>query len=179
MTKRKSVVETHQKGLDRFSPKRARGRPATVVPSAIWGRADNYRGILRHVWGELSPLLLESNTEDDVIKAFQIAIPGGTEFPPHAALILRILKDRMFPKRDQARINFLADSLASVGLVSPRRSRDICRAERVRERRAHHILRAELYVECSCGYKGHSVNHACRRCGTEVPPWLIPGWSLT
>jgi hypothetical protein len=98
--------------------------------------------------------------------------------PYHAPLILEVLKERTFPKRQKARINFLADSLAALGLVSARRSRDICAEDRAQAKRAHHIWRAELYVECSCGYKGHSLNHACPECGAVIPEWLVPGWSL-
>src|SRR5437867_6072956 len=65
-------------------------------------------------------------------------------------------------------INFLADSLAGTGIVSPRRSRDICAAERAKEKRTHRIIRFEFYVECSCGYKGPSENHACRKCGATI-----------
>jgi hypothetical protein len=124
------------------------------------------------MWNELTPPLLGAQTEDDVIKAFQIAVPGGTEFTPHAELILKIVRDPKFPKRRQARINFLADSLAGLGLVTPRRSRDICANERAIVESTHHILRYEFYVECSCGYKGPSENHACRKCGANIPPTL-------
>src|SRR5438034_11155678 len=81
-----------------------------------------------------------------------------------SALILRVLKHPTFPKRRQARINFLADSLAGLGEVSPRRSRDICAAERARAKRAHHIVRYELWVEGYCGYKVRSATHCCREC---------------
>ena len=33
---------------------------------------------------------------------------------------------------------------------------------------AHHIIRYEFYVECSCGYKGRSVDHACRKCEARI-----------
>jgi hypothetical protein len=49
-----------------------------------------------------------------------------------------------------------------------RRSRDICQEERTKEKRAHRILRYEFYVECSCGFKGRSQNHACQKCGAEI-----------
>lgn len=163
--------------LDTFSQNRGPGRPANVEPSAIWGRAENYRGILKNVWEEFSPHLFMAESKDDVAKAIQAAMPGENEFTPLAPLILTVIKERDFPKTRKGQISFLADSIAALRLVSPRRSRDICSAERAKRKRAHHILRAELYVECSCGYKGHSVDHACRRCGTEILPWQVPGWS--
>jgi hypothetical protein len=78
------------------------------------------------------------------------------------------LHDRKFPKRRQAQINFVADSLAGLGRIAPRRSRDICADERAKAKRAHHIIRYEVYVECSCGYKGRSRNHACPKCRTRI-----------
>jgi hypothetical protein len=142
-----------------------------VVRSAVVGRADNYRGLLPRLWDELESPLLTAQTENDVIKAFQIAQPGGHEFPSLAPLILTAIRDPNFPKRRKARINFIADSVAGVGLVTLRRSRDICAEERKAKeevKRAHHILRYEYYVECSCGYKGPSENHACRKCGATI-----------
>lgn len=168
MTKHKKAAEMPKNALDRFSTKRRRGRPPKVSASAIKGRADNYRGFLRNVWDRLSPRLLEAQTEEDVSRACEDAIPNAREFTPRAQLIFSLVKDPKFPKRPQARINFLADSLASLGLVSPRRSRDICAEERARAKRAHHIVRYEFYIECSCGYTGHSHDHACPNCGAAI-----------
>jgi hypothetical protein len=168
MPTRKNSLEVAKKGLDVFSPKRPRGRPPIVVPSAIKGRADNYRGIFGHIWDSLWPSLSQVQTEEDVLKALRDVLQYEAEFRPSVALILKLLKDPKFPKRKQARINFLADSLASLGMVSPRRSRDICAEERAREKRTHHIIRYEYYVECSCGYEGRSLNHECANCGAPI-----------
>jgi hypothetical protein len=89
--------------------------------------------------------------------------------PALALLVLSVLRDPKFPKRKrEARINFLADSLAGLGRVTARRSRDICEQERAKARRAHYIIRYEFFVECSCGYKGQSRNHACPKCRAEI-----------
>jgi len=165
----KNKLKKTKTTLDRFSPKRGRGRPQTVIPSAIKGRADNYRGILSHVWDEVWTSLSTSATEDDVTRAFQKAVPYEREFSGIAHLILTVLKESRFPKRRLARINFLADSLAGLGTVTPRRSRDICAEERKREKGMHHIIRYEFYVVCSCGYKGPSLDHACGKCGAAIP----------
>lgn len=154
--------------LDMYSAKRGPGRPAKVAPSAVRGRADNYRVWLARLWNELGVLLLAADTEENVIKAFQNVLPGNNEFPPQAELILKIIKDPNFPKRQTARINFLADSLAGWGLVTPRRSRDICAEERSADAQRHQILRYEYWIECSCGYKGRSQNHGCKRCGAVI-----------
>jgi len=167
-----------KKGLDSTFPKRGPGRPRDIDPVAAWGRAENQRGILRNVWERLSPNLLKAERQEHVVQAIQEAIPGESEFTPLAPLIFRVIKDEDFPTTPKGQISFLADSIAALGLVSFRRSRDICAEERARRKRAHKILRAELYIVCSCGYKGHSLNHACPDCGTVIPEWLIPGWSL-
>jgi hypothetical protein len=171
MAKPKKARENAKNPLDRFSTNRGRGRPVKVVPSAVAGRAENYRGILPLIWDELEGALLSARTEDEVVKAFQIAHAGGHEFPSLAPVILRVIRDPNFPKRREARINFLADSVAGVGLVTPRRSRDICaedRAAKEKAQEAPYIVRYEYYVECSCGYRGPSEDHACRKCGAKI-----------
>ncbi len=179
MANRKNSQKEERNPLDTVSEKGRRGPKPKVVASAVRGRADNSRGLLANVWDQLWPRLSQAQTEDDVKTAFREAYPGEHEFMPYQApLILKVLKERTFPKLRKAQVNFMADSLAGLGLVSPRRSRDICAEDRARAKRAHHILRAELYVECSCGYKGHSLDHACPECGTAIPEWLVPGWSL-
>ena len=111
-----------------------------------------------------------AQTDKDVTKAFQDgASPNEREFLSPASLVPPdFLPDPKFPKTRQAQINFLADSLAGLGQVSPRRSRDICAEERRKEKHAHHIIRYEYWVECSCGYAGRSRDHACPKCGARI-----------
>ena len=170
MAKRKKPSEIEKKGLDTFSQKRGRGRPPKVRFSEIAGRADNYRWILDQVWDRLWPVLSKVNSEEEVIKVFQEgASPYEREFVPGlAALTLKAVRERTFPKRRKSQIHFLADSFAGLGTVTPRRSRDICAAVRAKEKRTNRIIRFEFYVECSCGYKGRSENHACRKCGASI-----------
>jgi len=138
--------------------------------SEIRGRADNFRVILDQVWDRLWPLLSNAGTDQEVIDAFLAgAVPYAQEFVPHFAnLIYRVLHEPRFPKRRQPQINFLADSVAGCGLVAPRSARDICERERIKEKRATYIIRYEVYVECSCGFKGRSKNLACRKCGAKI-----------
>jgi len=165
-----------EKPLDTDSGKRGRGRPRTVRPSEIRGRGDHYRLIFGQVSDRLWPVLSKAQTEEDVIKAVEEgARPYAQQFVPGLSnLILEVLRERKFPKRREAQSNFLADSLAGVGRITLRYSRDICEKERAREKRAHYIIRYEVYVECSCGYKGLSRNHACPKCKAEIDFGFAP-----
>lgn len=163
--KRKKNSKTAEKGLQ----KPGRGRPPKIPASEVVGRADHYRDILQAVWEKVWPPLSTAESKDDVIAAIERAAPiERGDFTGHASLLLEILNGKNFPKRRQARINFLADSLAARGVVTPRRSRDICAQERAKAKGVGHIIRFEFYVECSCGYRGHSWNHACLKCGAPI-----------
>ena len=139
-------------------------------PKDILGRADNNRWILDQLWDTFWPLLSTAGGEDEITKAFQEgAGPYANQFvPAFSALVVDVLREKNFPSRRKPQVNFLADSLAGLGVVRPRRSRDICAAERAKAQREHHILRYEYYVECSCGYKGPSREHACRKCRAKI-----------
>ena len=179
MPKRKEAIEKPEKTLDTFSEKRARGRPYKIRSSEVTGRAYNYRLIFSQTWELLTENLMRAKTEEDVVQAFEPTAYKG-EFEHIAQLILTVLKDPLFPKKSkQARINFLADSLAARGVVTPRTSRDICGKARAREQAKSQfkIVRKEFYVECSCGYKGPARNNACRKCGAEIPLSFDTLWS--
>jgi hypothetical protein len=170
MHKRKKPAKKRKNPLDTVSGKRGRGRPPSVRTSEIRGRADSFRSMLGQVWDRLWPRLSRVRTDQDVIDAFMAeAQPYTPNFMPSLAnLTFRILREPKFPKRRDAQVSFLADSLAGLGEVAPRSSRDICQKDRAREKRAHHILRYEVYVECSCGYKGRSRDLACPKCGATI-----------
>lgn len=160
-------------GIEFDSSRRGRGRPWKIRPAEVYGRAEHWRGVLDQVWDRLWPLLSKAQSEDEITRAFQEgANPYYSYFAPGlSALTLQVLREPTLPKRRTPLQRFLADSLAGVGVVTPRRSRDICAKERtiraIRES-AHRILRYEFYVECSCGYEGHSKDHACPKCGAEI-----------
>jgi hypothetical protein len=149
---------------------RGRGRPPKIRASEVYGRAEHWRGVLEQVWDRLWPLLSNARSEEEITKAFQDgAGPYDQYFAPGlSGLTLRVLQESTLPKKRKPLQRFLADSLAGVEVVTPRRSRDICAKERAKRAEAHYILRYEFYVECSCGYKGHSKNHACPKCGAEI-----------
>ncbi len=161
--------------LDTISEKKRRGPKQRLRPSAVRGRADNWRTALATVWAKLWPALETANTEADVQAALEFVSPYHDDFLPQAALILTVLKDPKFPKTQKGRINFLADSTAGLGVVSPRRSRDICAADRTAATKKGQIIRYEFYIECTCGYKGHSSGHACPDCEATILFPVGPG----
>lgn len=170
LRKRKARAKGAKITLDTVSEKLRPGPRAKIRPSEVVGRANNNRWILNQVWDRLWPLLSDAQNEEDVIKAFQEgASPYDRGFMPFlAGLVIKVINEPKFPKGREPRINFLSDSLAGVGCVSPGRSRDICEEERAKAKRAHHIMCYEFYVKCSCGYRGHSRNHACPKCGATI-----------
>jgi len=176
MAKTKKTPKRVKKPLDTFSHKRGRGRPG-VRTSEISGRAYNYHLIFTQIWDIVGWSLLAANTKEEVIKALE-PTHYKDEFATIASLVLQVLHDPKFPKRREAQINFLADSLAGRGIISPRRSRDICEQERAKERAKsrYKILRKEFYIECSCGYKGPARDDACRKCGAEISMWPEIMW---
>jgi hypothetical protein len=171
MRKLEKVRKLAKNQLDRFSEKPRRGRPPKIDPSFVRGCADKYRVWLERAWKEQGEALLAAQTEQEITKALQIALPGYDELIRLAPSIFKVRKDLRFPKRKRAQINFLADSIAANEIVTPRRSRDICAEERAADAQRHVILRYEYWIECSCGYKGRSENHSCRKCGAilDVP----------
>ena len=146
--------------------------------SEVSGRAYHYRLIFSQIWDKIGGSLLMAQTEEEVIRAFEGTAYKG-EFERLPSLILQVLRERGFPKRGrEAQANFLADSLAARGEVSPRTSRDICGKERAKQRAKslHKIIRKEFYIECTCGYKGPALDNACRKCGAEIPISLDTIW---
>jgi hypothetical protein len=146
--------------------KRGRGRPYRIDPAIVVGAADAYRAQFRQFWPKLGPALLSARSSEEIARAIAADAPTiSPSLNPLSALILKIVRDPKFPHvRSASQIHFLADSLGGQGFVEPRRSREICAAERSKER--HVILRQEFYIECSCGYRGPARDGACPKCGT-------------
>ena len=108
---------------------------------------------------------MKAQTEEDVDRAFDPWPNYKQDFAPISALILKVLREQKFPKRREPQINFLTDSLAGRGWISPRRSRDIC--ERERKKKVNYIIRQDYYIECTCKYRGPALHGACPKCGTD------------
>jgi len=158
--------------LDKASDRKPKGRPRKIEPSWVRGKADNYRDVFSLIWDHFWPALSKATTQQEAIQAFASPGVGGyaLDLIRQADLILRVVRDPKFPTRQrQAQINFMADSIAAFGVLTPRSSRDVCEKERARIKRIHRILLYEFYIECSCGYKGNSRNHACPKCEAHVP----------
>jgi hypothetical protein len=176
MRKRKKSGPKPKKPLDRFVEKRGRGRPQNIPHSWVTGRAENYRQIFAQIWPRLRAFLLAAQTEEQITETFQNhAQPHAAEFVPRLSSdILTLIRDPDFPKRPEAQIGFLADSLAGRPSIEARTSRDICGEERANERAKspYKIIRKEFYIECECGYKGPARDNACRKCGAQIPPSL-------
>ena len=172
MPKQRKVRKTLKKPLDIVLAKRPRGRPG-VRRTEIRGRGDHYRIVFSQIWKQVQEALIRARSEENVRRAFESAPSYQTEFAPLASVILRTLRDPKFPKRPEPQRNFLADSLAARGLVSPRRSRDICEQER--KTKEHYIFRQDFYIECTCRYKGPARQGRCPKCGTDRVFLPLPG----
>jgi len=129
--------------------------------------------MLAQVWAGLGGPLAIAEREQQIISAFEnYGQPYAGEFVPRFAPdLLVLIRDPDFPKSPEARIGFLADSLAGRPTVELRTSRDIFGKERAKKRSKspHKIIRKEFYIECSCGYKGPARDSACRKCGATIP----------
>jgi hypothetical protein len=153
--------------------RKRKGRPARIDPHTVVGAADAFRAWFDQFWPDLGPHILQAKSAEEVSQGIHEHAPSICgSLAQHSDLILRIVRDRKFPRaRTASQMHFLADSLGGQGVVTPRRSREICAAERSKVR--HVIVRREYYIECSCGYKGPALDGACRDCGTaELSPEL-------
>ena len=143
------------------------GRPRNVDPHIVVGNANVFRAQFSHAWPILGKQLLAAGSAAevwDVLKAGGGIINNADDFI-FAERIFEIIHDPKFPElRAKSQVYFLADSLGGCGLVTPRRSREICAKERSKVRFT--IVRREFYIECTCGYLGPALNSACQKCGT-------------
>jgi hypothetical protein len=148
-----------------------RGRKSQVRVSEICNRAYDFKLILegdrkRINWVQL----LAAVSEEDLQVALKETQGRARErllYKPE--IFLTALKDKKFPKLDRdAQEQFIADSLASEGLVSVRRSRDIVQRDRSLRKQRGKIVRREFYIACTCGYEGPGFHDACPTCGAQV-----------
>jgi hypothetical protein len=154
---------------DSKSTDRRRGRPVLAKPEMVLGNSDTYALWFRQYWPKIGERLLAGESSAEIAELIRTETRGiSANLEPVIPLIFKVVRDRRWPQvRAQAQIQFLADSLGAQGIVSPRRSREICAKERKKTK--HVILRREFYIECSCGYTGPALDGACRNCGTATP----------
>lgn len=160
--------------LDTVLEKKPKGRKRRIDPRWVVGSADTYGVQFSNAWPKLGDQLLAAGAPEEVLSVLEQAggLISGTIDLKFSTRVFEIIHDSKFPRaRVKSQIRFLADSLGGSGTLSFRRSRDVCAEERAKAERANHIVRYEYYVECSCGYEGHSQNHACRNCGAPI---LLP-----
>lgn len=151
----------NKKSLGKPPKRTVRGRPPILDPHVVWSNANTYRVLIENYWPHLEPLL-ETQDEQQVCSVLEEGFPSNDNLTRLASLMVKAMKEPRFPTGKKARINFLADSIAAYGLVTLRRSREICSAQR--DVVVHTILRYEYWIVCSCGYEGHSENHRCKNC---------------
>lgn len=154
------------------SHKKKRGPNRKIDPHIALGNADALQAQLTHAWPRLGKQLLAAQSAPElweVVKSGQGIISNMHDFT-FSERMFQIIHDRQFPRvRAKSQIHFLADSMGGCGLVTPRRSREICAQERAKVE--HQILRREFYIECSCGYEGPALDGSCRKCGTSTLSW--------
>src|SRR5579872_4973572 len=73
MAERKRTKNKIEKGLDTFSQKRPVGRPWRVRASEVAGRSYNLRLQFSQIWDTVGESLIEAQTEEDVLKALDMA----------------------------------------------------------------------------------------------------------
>lgn len=150
-------------------PKRQRGRPAKIRHSEVVNRADDFNMAFTSCKDQIDwERLRTAKTNQHLDEAFAKVAPIYRErkFRPRYKLILEIVKDSRFPKRNiNAQIAFLADSIGGDDKISPRTSQNICTEER--KKHVHKIIRREFYIECTCGYRGPALDGGCPDCGAD------------
>lgn len=152
-------------GLGTVSQNWRRGRPG-VRPSESRGRRRKLP--LDFGSGLGSAVAANARITEEVKTAFQLGASSyNRDFEPYAPLALKILQEKRFPRLRRAQVNFLADSMAGLGRVSPRRSRDICYEEREKEKLHSHILRYSM-LSVPAAIKANRGDHACPKCGTKI-----------
>jgi len=166
MKKSKRFLREAQSVPEVLVKKPQRGRPPTVNRGEISNRAYYWGQTFEREWEELQRALLSSKTEIEIKNALKESHSNLADDLAHLTpLILEVRKETTFPKTRKAQIKYFAESLAALGAVSLRRSRDICAD--VRKHPIHQIIRRDYFIECSCKYQGPAYRGSCPKCGTS------------
>ena len=161
------------KTLDTYYGKRPRGRPG-VRKSEVQNRASDFAEELKRHWDVLAEPFLKAESEEEFTRLMEKPPPYvQTKFGQHLfPLIQKMRRDAKFPKKASTQKKFFAESLAAMGRVSVRRSRDICAEGRKKKR--HKIIRQDYYIECTCSYAGPALHGACPECRTRTIGFIRP-----
>jgi hypothetical protein len=134
--------------------------------------------------------LLKSESTEEVERATAKMRENGLDLPPFD-FVLECVKDLRqnqaktgHPKKRDAVINFLADSMASWGQsppgkqkpIAPRTSRDFVGKERTKSRKVGRQEKIELHIRCACGYTGFTETGACPQCKRSPDHALLTSW---
>jgi hypothetical protein len=152
---------------DNSPEKKLRGGQRRVNPRLVVGTANALRTQFSVAWRSVGNQLLSARSPEQVMAVLKKdgGAIGGLKDLEFSTRVFEVIRDPKFPNlRSKSQVNFLADSLAASGLVTFRRSREICAQERRKVR--HVIVRREFYIECTCGYSGPAFHGACPECGT-------------
>jgi hypothetical protein len=172
---RRVPIKSVKRALDKVS-ERPRGRPRQAdsdedLLSRATAYTDVFRAALPCLWSDLAG----ASNNSEVLAALERAdVRNVHEFVPLATLVRKVVCSRRFPASHDSRARFLADSLAARRRVGARTSRDLVGKLRQQVGRTGRILSVEMYVECSCGYKGQSRSWACPKCTAKIPTRLYP-----
>ena len=143
------------------------GRPRIAEPHLVLGTADVLRTQLTFAWKFVGDRFLSANSPEEILSALKNdgGMIGGIKDLDFATRIFEVIHDPLFPRvRAKSQIAFLADSLGAGGVVTARRSREICAEAR---KKVHHVIvRREFYIECTCGFEGPARDGGCPKCGT-------------
>ena len=123
----------------------------------FWEQVEALRNIQRKELDKRK-LILGRNALKQVQWGTQLPTPLPDRF---VYAFVDAVRERSFPNRLKAQARFLGDSLGADGDVSPRRSRDICGAERTKEKKT--TPNAEFYIHC-CGKKRLTSDYLCPEC---------------
>jgi hypothetical protein len=128
--------------------------------------------MLSEKWPKLGSALMTCQREADVIDVFQVhAQPYTHQFVPHLAPdIMELIRGAKFPRRANAQIKYMAESLAGRPSVTLRTSREVCAKLRAIEgsKSPYKIIRKEFFIVCECGYKGPAEYDACPKCHAQI-----------
>ena len=107
-----------------------RGRPPRINPTKLLNTAHGLELTLAAIWEPYGQKILNCNSQQEIEALLNQIVYYGSRLQPYPNGIWQTIKEgRIIPKNPRRAIRYLAYSAAGEGIVSPKRSRDICRNE--------------------------------------------------